>query len=608
MIDPQPRYKSQLQMLETGFGDLWLANRKIQYDDMNKKQLREWNDQQHRQSENRLDKWLEGWDKFDYMSNYHKIHDATRPSAEVTQAPAVAVAAPRGAPNEDDFTIETLELSSDQRLYGEFKDILARFEDTGKASNVEEEAKKPEVFFDDEDNVQDEEEEEETQKKLTRKARKARDKLSIAELKSMAAKPDMVDWTDVTAADPKLLVNIKASRNVIQVPAHWGLKREYLSSKRGVEKGNFRLPTFIAETGISEMRPSEGKDEQSLKQQGRDRVKPSMGKLDIDYQKLFEAFFRRQTKPFLTGFGEVYYEGKEYEAEMKIMRPGETSDRLKDALGIPASYPDPWLLTQQKHGPPPSYPAIRLPGLNAPLPPGANWGFELGQWGRAPVKDDYAKTPLGWRLVRNRSIETRREEASATTKANLEEAEEYEDEEDEADEEDAGVQVGKEEDIGGTGLQTPFGGAATPSGIYTSTGMKSVAGEFDLRKQRQGNETEDPPPRRAAGQVLQERAIRNEGFFGGERAYNLMGAHVPVLGSEADDRSRKRKIGDLDVSVDVDTLERDDGLSKGELRKRYDETRQREGADPWRGKVDQDDLSNMINEEKSKRFRGNRDR
>lgn len=30
-----------------------------------------------------------------------------------------------------------------------------------------------------------------------------------------------------------------------------------------------------------------------------------MGKIDIDYQKLHDAFFRFQTKPKLTSFGEV---------------------------------------------------------------------------------------------------------------------------------------------------------------------------------------------------------------------------------------------------------------------------------------------------------------
>ena len=44
-----------------------------------------------------------------------------------------------------------------------------------------------------------------------------------------------------------------------------------------------------------------------------------MGKLDIDYQVLHDAFFKYQTKPSLTGLGELYYEGKEF--DLTVLRP-----------------------------------------------------------------------------------------------------------------------------------------------------------------------------------------------------------------------------------------------------------------------------------------------
>ena len=212
--------------------------------------------------------------------------------------------------------------------------------------------------------------------KLSKKKRKLENKLTVAELKAVVQRPEMVEWTDTSAQDPKLLVHIKSQRNVVPVPSHWSLKREYLSSKRGVEKPPFSLPKFIQETGIAEMRDAvlEKQNEASLKQRQRERVQPKMGKLDIDYQKLWEAFFRRQTKPELTRFGEVYYEGKEYETNLRHLRPGELSDELKEALGIPPGAPPPWLINQQRFGPPPSYPALKIPGLNAPLPAGASWG------------------------------------------------------------------------------------------------------------------------------------------------------------------------------------------------------------------------------------------
>ena len=45
----------------------------------------------------------------------------------------------------------------------------------------------------------------------------------------------------------------------------------------------------------------------------KERVQPKMGKIDIDYQVLHDAFFKYQSKPKLTGHGDLYYEGKEYE-------------------------------------------------------------------------------------------------------------------------------------------------------------------------------------------------------------------------------------------------------------------------------------------------------
>jgi hypothetical protein len=66
-------------------------------------------------------------------------------------------------------------------------------------------------------------------------------------------------------------------------------------------------PAYIADTGIATQRDAikDKEKEQSLKQKTRERVQPKMGKIDIDYQKLHDAFFRFQTKPKMTSFGEV---------------------------------------------------------------------------------------------------------------------------------------------------------------------------------------------------------------------------------------------------------------------------------------------------------------
>ncbi|KAK4550569.1 hypothetical protein LTR36_000148 [Oleoguttula mirabilis] len=513
------------------------------------------------------------------------------------------------------------ELQADDPLYTQFAGIFAKFQEDDKEDPALKEPDKPEVFYDDDDNIQGEDEEEETQKRLSKKARKAATKLSIAELKAIVRKPEIVDWTDTSAQDPKLLVNIKSARNVVPVPTHWSLKREYLSSKRGIEKPGFALPKFIAETGISDMRDAvlEKQAEASLKQRQRERVQPKMGKLDIDYQKLYEAFFRRQTKPQLTRYGEVYYEGKEYETNLRHLRPGELSEELKEALNMPPGAPPPWLINMQKIGPPPSYPALKVPGLNAPPPPGGQWGFHPGGYGKPPL-DEHNRPLWGGDVFGLGEAEPEKDEAAQRGEAvdrtlwgelqPFQEEEEEEEEEEEDEDEDA---EGKEEDIG-TGMQTPFGGTETPGGITSTVptefgGTHSMSEEFNLRKQRRGTETEESSHPRSAGQVLQERAIRAEGFFGGEKAYDLSSRQqrgdIPVLGQEQ--RGNKRKAGDLDISVDVDALEREDRLSKDEVKRQYEAQKQQDQGG-WQGSVDQEDLSQMIAEESVKRQKRDQER
>jgi splicing factor 3B subunit 2 len=65
-----------------------------------------------------------------------------------------------------------------------------------------------------------------------------------------------------------------------------------------------------------------------------------------------------------------YYEGKELETDLRTKKPGELSEELIEALSIPPLAPPPWLIAMQRFGPPPSYPNLRIRGLNAPIPSG----------------------------------------------------------------------------------------------------------------------------------------------------------------------------------------------------------------------------------------------
>ncbi|KAB8072821.1 splicing factor 3b, subunit 2 [Aspergillus leporis] len=485
-------------------------------------------------------------------------------------------------------------------LWHIYQDIISRFNEAGDDTTTATKAhEKPEVYFDDDNEIPDEEEKE---PKLSKRKRKELNKLSVAELKAMVRRPEIVEWTDTSAPDPRLLVHIKSHRNVVPVPSHWSLKREYLSSKRGIEKPPFALPKFIQETGISEMRDAalEKQEQATLKQKQRERVQPKMGRLDIDYQKLYEAFFRFQTKPELTRYGEVYYEGKEYETNLRHLRPGELSAELKEALNMPPGAPPPWLINQQRYGPPPSYPALKIPGLNAPPPPGAMWGYHPGGYGKPPV-DEHNRPLYGgdiFGVLQPQQTVQQGEPVEKDLWGELQEPEasdeESEDEEDEEDEEEieAGVQSP-------SGLETPSGlASAVPSEL---TGEENVSGEFDVRKHYRGTQTEESVGHKNAFQVIPEKQAHVRGFFGGDRVYDLAASSesLTILGSDEQNRKRK-KPGDVDVSVDPDSIQSGNGVSKENIRNLYESQRQQENNPNWGF---QEDLSDMIAQESRKRLK-----
>lgn len=365
--------------------------------------------------------------------------------------------------------------------------------------------------------------------KKSKKKMKRETRMSIAKLKQLVNRPDVVEMFDVTAKDPKILVHLKATRNTVPVPRHWCAKRKYLQGKRGIEKPPFQLPDFIRRTGIMEMREALQEKEQNktLKQKMREKVRPKLGKIDIDYQKLHDAFFRWQTKPRMTIHGDLYYEGKENETRLKDKKPGVLSEELRIALGIPVGpaaekYPPPWLIAMQRYGPPPSYPNLKIPGLNAPIPEGCQFGYHSGGWGKPPV-DEHGRPLYGDVFGTNQFAYTRNlhEEEQIDTKFWGEIVEQEQTAQSSSDEEetndDGNLDSETNEDGATTtaaatepahhhhhhhghhhaaqeheqtahpaGFQTPHGseGFATPSGTQSSIIGTETPQQFDLRKSR----------------------------------------------------------------------------------------------------------------------------
>ncbi|KAI7935969.1 hypothetical protein MJO29_015272 [Puccinia striiformis f. sp. tritici] len=493
-----------------------------------------------------------------------------------------------------------------------FADVFAKFQPTDQdAPTIEEENPedpgKGQVIYSDDEMPSDGDSDAPKPDISKRKQRKMA-RLTVAELKRLVKKPEVVEWVDVTAQDPKLLVQLKSYRNTVPIPIHWSQKRDYLQGKRGIEKPAFQLPSYIADTGIATQRDAikEKESEQSLRQKTRERVQPKMGKIDIDYQKLHDAFFKYQVPPAMTTFGEMYHEGKEFETKLKEKRPGDLSEDLKEALSIPPLAPPPWLIAMQRYGPPPSYPNLKIPGLNAPIPEGAQWGYHPGGWGKPPT-DEFGRPLYGdvFGQAPKFDNDAYGEPVSKELWGEVQ-SDEEEESEDESEEESDGEGAGPST---AEGTQTPTG-LETPSGLasITSTvpGGLETPDFIELRKRREGPGAVEPEidtGPKSLYHVIPEKESKITGFMGSERVYDVRGIsqhghNVSMLGQE--DRGTKRKAtGGVDVALDPSELE---GLSEDQLRQRYEESKQRSnGGGVGNQQGGREDLSDLVAQESAKR-------
>ncbi|XP_060527619.1 splicing factor 3B subunit 2 [Cylas formicarius] len=441
--------------------------------------------------------------------------------------------------------------------------------------------------------------------KMSKRKLKKLTRLSVAELKQLVHRPDVVEMHDVTARDPKLLVQLKAHRNTVQVPRHWCFKRKYLQGKRGIEKPPFNLPDFIKRTGIMEMRASlQEKDEsKTLKAKMRERARPKLGKIDIDYQKLHDAFFKWQTKPKMTIHGDLYYEGKEFETRLKEKKPGDLSEELRTALGMPVGpnankVPPPWLIAMQRYGPPPSYPNLKIPGLNAPIPESCSFGYHAGGWGKPPV-DENGKPLYGDVFGTNAShIDDIGEDPSIdrTLWGELESESEEESEEEEEEEE---AEPGIPDE---SGLVTPAEGLVTPSGMASIPAGMETPEAIELRKKKIENDMEGAETPVLYHIIPEKRNERiGSAMMGSTHMYDVSAAGVPVPPAPNIRRGGDRE-GMVELALDPSELDMDSDA----MAIRY-EQQMRENQ----SQLQKEDLSDLLAEhvakQKSKRKRQQQD-
>ncbi|KAJ3269726.1 hypothetical protein HDV01_001068 [Terramyces sp. JEL0728] len=442
--------------------------------------------------------------------------------------------------------------------FEEFSQVFQKF-NTLSTRRYEKDDEEEQVEEDDDNEFVDKEEIRQTKKKL-----KKLNRMTVAQLKQSVRKPEVVDWVDVTSSDPLLLVQLKSTRNTVPVPSHWSQKRKYLQGKRGIEKPPFELPEYIKATGIMQLRQS-GQGPHSLQGKARERHNPKLGRLDIDYQKLHDAFFRYQTKPLFSQHGDIYFEGKEFETRLRMRKPGVLSEELKIALNIPHLAPPPWLINMQRYGPPPSYPQLKIPGLNAPIPEGAQWGFHPGGWGKPPC-DEFNRPLYGDVFGTHKPQVSSEFVAEVESKlwgeldTEVEEEEEEEDEEEEDDEEEEQESV--------SGLETPSGiASAVPSGIETPDFV-------EMRKEERVMETRKE--QKSLYTVLSSTEKTTSGFMASTHTYQV-----------------KDKLGlankQVDVSLNPEELE---NIDQETLKRKYESSKPQQQQ--------KEDFSDMVNEHAEK--------
>lgn len=181
-------------------------------------------------------------------------------------------------------------------------------------------------------------------------------------------------------------------------------------------------------------------------------------------------------------------------------RPGMISDKLREALGMTPNSPPPWLYNMQRVGMPPSYQTLRIPGMNAPRPPGTEFGYHPGGWGQPPL-DEYGNAlfpeafsePVEVETLEFRILEGPHWGTIAKEVYEESSSEEVEEEEESSEEEEAGETtlltnleiVQPEEDLGG--IETPITGMETPTNIEATLRKRKNKDLYSVLEQKDSN-------------------------------------------------------------------------------------------------------------------------
>jgi len=263
-------------------------------------------------------------------------------------------------------------------------------------------------------------------------------------------------------------------------------------------------------------------------------------------------------------------------------------------LGMPVGphkhrCPPPWLIAMQRYGPPPSYPNLKIPGLNAPIPQGCSFGYHAGGWGKPPV-DEYGRPLYGDVFGTDQKSQDEMEidasrlnfrwgqiETDSESESESEEEEDSDEEEKEKGSDDEADKSGMTSEMPdkADGMKTPGGGMATPSGkqsTATTVPGLDTPDNIQLRKKREIEAAMEQREHKDLYKIIPERSQKvGRAAMGSTHTYDLSGA-------------RKRDAG-VELSLTADELAMDQDSIRRRMESRMN-TKEQENAP--------EDMSDML--------------
>ena len=263
----------------------------------------------------------------------------------------------------------------------------------------------------------------------------------------------------------------------------------------------------------------------------------------------------------------------------------------------------------QRYGPPPSYPNLKIPGLNAPIPEGASYGFHAGGWGKPPV-DEFGRPLYGdvFGTAESTATEKLVDGLAREPWGAMEEELDEEDEEEEFDDGqplDDGSALGEDEIAAGISSvsSTAASGLATPDAINL---RKTLADGMHTPSAAStgGLDTPDNPSVNGGGtapqlfQVLEQTSAKVGGAaFGSSHAYVVPPPPPAGVGTAGGSNRVRGAPGSSGVEMALDPAELEH-LDEGALKARYDALRKAESEANA-----PEDVSDIIAEQERKRKR-----